>query len=79
MALRRDMKKLRPVIACLEEIAYRSGLVSNHELRERGRALEKTDYGGARASTFSSKLGSFCQNGRRRWERLNRAEANIVS
>jgi glucose-1-phosphate thymidylyltransferase len=38
-------KRQGTVIACLEEIAYRSGLISNQELRERGRALEKTDYG----------------------------------
>ena len=38
-------KRQGTVIACLEEIAYRNGLISNQELRECGRALEKTDYG----------------------------------
>jgi glucose-1-phosphate thymidylyltransferase len=38
-------KRQGTVIACLEEIAYRGGLISIHELREHGRALEKTDYG----------------------------------
>jgi glucose-1-phosphate thymidylyltransferase len=38
-------KRQGTVIACLEEIAYRNGLISNRELRERGRALEKTGYG----------------------------------
>jgi len=32
-------------IACLEEIAYRSGFIAKEELRKLGRALEKTEYG----------------------------------
>ena len=32
-------------IACLEEIAWRRGLISQEELRERGESLKMTDYG----------------------------------
>jgi glucose-1-phosphate thymidylyltransferase len=32
-------------IACLEEIAYRSGFIGRDELRKLGQALEKTEYG----------------------------------
>jgi glucose-1-phosphate thymidylyltransferase len=32
-------------IACLEEIAYRSGFIGKQELRKLGVALEKTEYG----------------------------------
>jgi len=32
-------------IACLEEIAFRNGFIDRDQLRARGRALEKTEYG----------------------------------
>ncbi len=32
-------------VACLEEIAYRQGWISNEQLRVQGEALKKTGYG----------------------------------
>ncbi len=32
-------------IACLEEIAWRSGFISSKQLEEKGRSLAQTDYG----------------------------------
>ncbi|MEQ9023517.1 MAG: glucose-1-phosphate thymidylyltransferase, partial [Pseudomonadales bacterium] len=32
-------------VACLEEIAYHNGWISEQELRQQGEALQKTGYG----------------------------------